>query len=155
MHSQDKRQIAASRKGTKIGIVIALGIVGTMIFFLYQNQSVGISGSAHPEPVLVHTHVLLTGIDIPAGIGVKPELWHDHSLDSFGANGYAPMHTHDNGGTVHIESKVKRTFTLSEFLSIGGVKPSSACLVAKLGDSCEPVTFDHILQGGETIRLTR
>lgn len=94
----------------------------------------------HANPKLVmHIHALLEvrseegeRFDVPAEIGIAPELWHDHSLDEFGPSRalLAPLHTHDTSGTIHIESVVMRNYTLGEFLSIWGVDKREIIQVA-------------------------
>lgn len=45
----------------------------------------------------------------------------DHSLDQYGAQEVAPLHTHDDRGTIHVESTVNRKYTLGEFLNVWGI----------------------------------
>ncbi|MGB8938454.1 MAG: hypothetical protein WCC17_25455 [Candidatus Nitrosopolaris sp.] len=58
-------------------------------------------------------------VAIPAKIGISPSLWKDHSLDKYGMHAMtmnmssmAPLHTHNNNGTVHVESNTIRPYTL-------------------------------------------
>ena len=39
---------------------------------------------------------------------------------SDGMSGMAPLHTHDTSGIIHVESSVKRNYTLGEFLNTWG-----------------------------------
>jgi hypothetical protein len=39
--------------------------------------------------------------------------------------GISPVHTHDSTGVIHVESPVKRTFTLGEFFTEWGVSSSA------------------------------
>jgi hypothetical protein len=50
-----------------------------------------------------------------AGIGIDP------------AVGFAPLHTHDVSGVIHVESPTVRTYTLGQFLGCGSPR---AALVA-------------------------
>ena len=45
--------------------------------------------------------------EIPANIGINAACMH-------------PIHTHDNSGTLHIESPEKRDFTLADFFAVWG-----------------------------------
>lgn len=66
----------------------------------------GSEGAA--EHIHAHLDVLVDGqaVPVPAGIGID------------GRRGtISPLHTHDDTGVVHIESPVKRQFSLAEFFS--------------------------------------
>lgn len=150
---QEARKQQGFRNGTKIGIVIAVFVIGSIAYMAWSTRPIGLEGG-HGELVLIHNHVIIEGV--PAGVGILPALWNDHNLDSIGANNFAPLHTHDRTGMVHIESKENREFTMGYFLSIWGVTASSACLVSPSDAfSCEPIADvgGHILKDGEHIRL--
>jgi hypothetical protein len=53
---------------------------------------------------------------VPAGIGIDP------------AVGYAPLHTHDPSGVIHVESPTVRTYTLGQFFAVWGVRFTPSCL---------------------------
>jgi hypothetical protein len=83
------------------------------------------------EGVAEHIHVQLQLFDrghaqaVPAGIGI-PE----------GAGCFYWLHTHNSDGFIHVESPVKRTFTLGEFFDIWGPQLSwsqAAALTAPHG----------------------
>jgi hypothetical protein len=73
------------------------------------------------EHIHAHLDVRVNGqsVEVPAMIGID-------------RRGISPVHTHDSTGVIHIESPVKRTFTLGEFFtewevglaadSIGGLR---------------------------------
>lgn len=150
---QEARKQQGLRTGTKIGFVIAAVIIGTITFTAWSFRPIGVQGG-HSEPVLIHDHVVIEGV--PAGVGILPELWNNHDLDSLGANHFAPIHTHDRTGLVHIESKEIKEFSLGYVLSIWGVNARSACLVPEDDAfSCTPIADidGHILKDGEHIRL--
>jgi hypothetical protein len=44
------------------------------------------------------------------------------------------LHTHEESGTVHMESSVSRTFTLGEFFDVWGVRLSPSCMGAYCND---------------------
>jgi hypothetical protein len=100
-----------------VAVVIALGVV----FGLQANQHGGPGGKIvlHIHP---HLNVMVDGkpITVPKNIGIDSSLYKDHSLDKYGMQGMAPLHTHDDSGTIHVESTVKRDYTLGEFLNIWG-----------------------------------
>jgi len=64
------------------------------------------------EHIHAHLDVLVDGraVPVPADIGI------DRSR-----GGISPLHTHDYSGVIHIESPVKRQFSLGEFFSEWGV----------------------------------
>ncbi|MFP1626487.1 hypothetical protein ACLB9X_15230 [Streptomyces sp. 5K101] len=78
------------------------------------------------EHIHAHLDVLVGGkpVAVPANIGVDQK-----------AQKISPLHTHDSNGVIHIESPVKATFSLGQFMtewdlaltqnSIGGMKASS------------------------------
>lgn len=90
----------------------------------------GIS-SASSEQLAFHIHshlqIYVDGKQklVPYGIGIVPPL----ALQSSGGSSFAEggkaiywLHTHDESGIVHIESPIKRTFTLGNFFDIWGQK---------------------------------
>ena len=70
--------------------------------------------------VHIHQHLDLyvdgRKVLVPAGIGIDP------------AVGYAPLHTHDPSGVIHVESPTVRTYTLGEFFAVWGVRITPSCL---------------------------
>jgi hypothetical protein len=74
------------------------------------------------EATVVHIHQHLDlyvdghKVVVPAGIGIDP------------AVGYAPLHTHDPSGVVHVESPTLRTYTLGQFFAVWGVRLTPSCL---------------------------
>lgn len=156
-----------------IGLV-ASGIA--TIFLVYQDMfassasdGVADSGQAddeftleevHANPALVmHIHAQIEVLNsgqiqkVPAEIGIDPQLWHDHSLDQFGPSKalLSPLHTHDESGTIHIESVVNRDYTLGEFLSIWGMDKASIVKV-RSSEGNEIEDFEnHVLQRNERL----
>jgi hypothetical protein len=55
-------------------------------------------------------------VPVPAGIGIDP------------AVGFAPLHTHDASGVIHVESPTVRTYTLGQFFAVWGVRFTPSCL---------------------------
>jgi len=68
-----------------------------------------------------HLDILLNGkpVTVPAGIGIN-------SVARF----ISPLHTHDVSGVIHVESDVKRDFTLGQFFDVWGVRFSKSCVGA-------------------------
>jgi hypothetical protein len=85
-------------------------------------RAVGIPALSPMEGTAVHIHQHLDlyvdgrKVPVPAGIGIDP------------AVGYAPLHTHDPSGVIHVESPTVRTYTLGEFFAVWGVRITPSCL---------------------------
>ncbi len=99
--------ISISVMGFVLGLpyLPALGPAGGMAMHWHPQLTITINGQA---------------ATIPASIGIDPTLWQDHSLDQYGMEGMAPLHTHDALGTIHEESRVLRDYTLGDFFRIWG-----------------------------------
>jgi hypothetical protein len=81
------------------------------------------------EQLAFHIHAKLNitmnneSYPIPAGIGINPNkciYW---------------LHTHDNSGIIHIESPIKRNFTLGQFLNIWNRFNSSDTVVQDIANN--------------------
>ena len=85
-------------------------------------QAIGLPRLSPMEGTVVHIHQHLDlyvdgrRATVPAGIGIDP------------AVGYAPLHTHDESGVVHVESPTTRSYTLGEFFAVWGVRFTPSCL---------------------------
>ena len=113
------------KHGIIVGIIVAISI------------GIGVNGVLSLKPttdttkgnqiMLMHIHPrLYLYMDgkpylIPQNVGIDSDLWKDHSLDQFGMQGMAPIHTHTGDGMLHVESKMIRNYTLGEFFDIWGV----------------------------------
>jgi hypothetical protein len=90
----------------------------------------------HEEGNALHIHqhldILLNGepVTVPAGIGINPM-----------ARFISPLHTHDVSGVIHVESDVKRDFTLGQFFDVWGVRFSKSCIGA------------YCAKGADTLRV--
>ena len=79
----------------------------------HRLQAIGVPPLSPMEGTAVHIHQHLDlyvdghKVVVPAGIGIDP------------AVGYAPLHTHDPSGVIHVESPTLRTYTLVALLSLG------------------------------------
>ncbi len=110
-----------------MAIAIAIGIA---VFMTYQQPKN--SGTSVPIDAMgmmhLHTHLTLI-IDgkeatVPAQVGIDQTMWNDHSLDSYGMTGMAPLHTHDTSGTIHVESYKIKDYYLGQLLVIWGLNLS-------------------------------
>jgi len=75
-----------------------------------------LSSEGMVEHIHVHLDVLADGkpVAVPANIGIDAA-----------RRGISPLHTHDDSGVIHIESPVKREFSLGEFFTEWGVSLSA------------------------------
>jgi hypothetical protein len=143
-----------------------LSICGAVIaVFIAMVVVTGASIITHNEKSLVtHLHPLLNvvvdgkPISVPKNIGIDSSLHKDHSLDQYGADkggggAAAPLHTHDDSGTIHVESTVNRNYTLGEFLDIWGIDLHDK--MVKLTVDGIPVSDyrNHILEDGQNLNL--
>ena len=114
-------------------------------------------------PMILHNHATLKVISngqvitVPAQIGMvaeNPNLYADHSLDKYGMQGISPLHTHDDSGTIHVESNTVRNYTLGEFLDIWhGSEISDKIIPAKVNGNPVSDFRNIILNDGEKIDL--
>lgn len=69
----------------------------------------------------IHEHLDLyvngRKVTVPALVGIDP-----------GAGFLTELHTHDPSGIIHVESPVRRPFTLGQFFCEWGVKLTATCL---------------------------
>ena len=68
--------------------------------------------------------------------------------------GMAPLHTHDDNGTIHVETNVNRNYTLGEFLNVwGGLDLNGRTVKATVDDKPVSDYSNIILKDGEKISL--
>ena len=85
-------------------------------------HAIGVPPLSPVEGTVIHIHqhldIYVDGhrVTVPAGVGIDP------------AAGYAPLHTHDPSGIIHVESPTVRTYTLGEFFAVWGVRFTPTCL---------------------------
>ena len=77
----------------------------------HSNLQIFVHGEAQPTP----TDIGIDTSDDPAYV--------------------SSLHTHDETGTVHMESSVSRTFTVGEFFDVWGVRLSPSCMGAYCNDA--------------------
>jgi hypothetical protein len=85
-------------------------------------RAVGLPPLSPMEGTAVHIHQHLDlyvdgrKVPVPARIGIHP------------AAGFAPLHTHDTSGVIHVESPTVRDYTLGQFFAVWGVRFTPSCL---------------------------
>ena len=67
--------------------------------------------------------------------------------------GMSPLHTHDDSGTIHVESNTVRNYTLGEFLDIWRGLDSDKIIQATVNGNPVPDFRKVILNNGEKIDL--
>ena len=130
--------------------VVALGVVAAYVY----------SAQAPTKQMVIHIHphlaVTVDGppVTVQSQIGIDPSLWKNHTLDQYGMQGMAPLHTHDASGTIHVESNAYRDYTLGDFLNIWGQFDTNSKTIKATVDG-KPVSDykDIILSDGEQINL--
>ncbi len=127
-----------------LGVVLGIqaseqGTIGTkMVMHIHPQISVSVNG----QPFI-----------IPENVGIDNALWKDHSLDKYGMQGMSPLHTHDNSGTIHVESMVDRDYTLAEFVNVWGGLDTGSGKILKVTVNGQPISDwkSHILKDKEKI----
>jgi hypothetical protein len=116
------RRVAAS-PGTLAGLQTGLAPWGANTAGLARRlPALGLPPLGPMEGTVVHIHQHLDlyvdgrKVTVPAGIGIDPAI------------GYAPLHTHDSSGVIHVESPTVRTYTLGDFFAVWGVRFTPTCL---------------------------
>jgi hypothetical protein len=85
-------------------------------------RAIGVPPLNPVEGTAVHIHqhldLFVDGhqVPVPALVGIDPSV------------GFAPLHTHDSSGVVHVESPTVRTYTLGDFFAVWGVRFTPSCL---------------------------
>jgi hypothetical protein len=87
------------------------------------------------KPLALHIHehltLLINGKSrvVPALVGFR------------GPAGFLPIHTHDTSGIIHVESTLKRTFTLGDFFAIWGKPFSSQQILGSRVDATHTIVM--------------
>ena len=136
--------------GAIIAVAIWVGIVSVKPSDDPKSMSAQIVMHIHPR-----LYIEMDGQTymVPQNVGIDPSMWKDHSLDQYGMTGMAPLHTHTNDGIIHVESNVKRDYTLGEFFDIWGIDLKGKTVNAT--SNGEPITDyrAHVLKDDESIIL--
>ena len=114
---------AAASPGALAGLQTGPAPWGANTAGLAQRlQAIGVPPLSPVEGTVIHIHQHLDlyvdgrKVTVPAGIGIDP------------AVGYAPLHTHDPSGVIHVESPTVRSYTLGKFFAVWGVRFTPSCL---------------------------
>ena len=143
-------------------VPISIVVIGVVVGLYYTS-----SPPLNSNQTVLHNHVRLNvtldgnPITVPTQIGIgqlgKAEdrlLYGDHSLDKYGMSGMSPLHTHDDTGTIHVESNTVRNFTLGEFLNIWrGLDVDGKTVKASINDKPVSDFRNIILNDREKIKL--
>ena len=171
MNENNKRNDANMpvTKNTKTIALIAVAITITLVIGLSIRSTtmIGAQMGGSNKPIIMHFHPILTitadgkPMTVPGQIGIDPALWKDHSLDQYGMqamsdgmSSMAPLHTHDDSGTIHVESNTIRNYTLGQFLdNWGGLNVTGKTVKATLDGAPVSDYKNIILRDGEQIHL--
>lgn len=141
----------------KIGIPVAAVVVVLGIVFGIQASEQGSTGTKMVMHIHPQLNVKVNGQHtiVPENVGIDNSLWKDHSLDKYGMQGMSPLHTHDGSGTMHVESSIKREYTLGEFLDVWSGLDTANDKTVKVIINGQPLSDwrNHILQDREKIGL--
>ena len=157
----DESYFAVSRRKTR-KITIKILSIGSAVIaaFIAMVIITGASITSHDDKSLVmHLHPLLNvvvngeSIIVPKNVGIDSLLHKDHSLDQYGTNGVSPLHTHDDSGTIHVESTSVRNYTLGEFLNIWGIDLEGKTVKVTVDGTIVSDYTNHILQDGQNLNL--
>lgn len=161
MKQDDQKPKSKSKSGKKIKGYIAAGVIAAIvigIILVMEMKSNQLEKSQSNNDVMVmHIHqqvsLMIDGKPtvVPANIGMDQTIWSNHSLDSYGMTGMAPMHTHKDDGVIHVESKVKRDYTVGEFLDIWGLDLTGYKVSVTIDGNPVSGYRNHILNDGESI----
>jgi hypothetical protein len=156
---RDDSYVGMNRRKRRRNMILAIPIVAAVVALVAVSAYV-YSAQAPSKTMALHIHPQLSiamdgqPLTVPSQIGIDQSLWKDHSLDQYGLQGLAPLHTHDATGTIHIESNIIRNYTLGEFLNIWGGLDTNGKTVKATADGKSVSSYkDLILRDGEQINL--
>jgi hypothetical protein len=156
----DDSYFASSRRKKRkmvIKVIIPAAAVVIVLGVVFATQ-IGEQGLGAKMVMHVHPKLSISAdgkpVTIPEKIGIERSLYKDHSLDKYGMEGMSPLHTHDNVGTIHVESNTNREYTLGEFLDVWGGLDLNGKQVNAMVDGQAVSDFRNIvLKDGEQISL--
>lgn len=164
---EPKSNFGNSKKKIKafvaIGILAALAIGVSLIMLTSSSPASKTPSGSVPIDSMgmmhLHTHLTLVidGKDatVPAQIGIDSTLWNDHSLDSYGMTGMAPLHTHDTSGMIHVESYKVKDYYLGQLLAIWGLNLSDYKQVTlTVNGQPFPDYQNYVFKDGDKITLS-
>lgn len=111
---------------------IIILLIFILLFLVILFESVSIFEIDGEEGLIVNEKLHITILKdnetliIPGKIGIKHDLWKDHSFDFYSVNPNltSPLTTNNYNGTIYIKSIYDREFTLENFLDIWGFDKS-------------------------------
>lgn len=172
----------AKKRGSK-NLIILAGIIAAIAIGIGYGAVGGafsppVAPTHEAEKIVMHKHATLSikidgiSVTIPENIGIDPQLYKDHTLDTYGMKMpnmpsmpvMAPTHTHDASGLIHIESTVVRDYTLGDLFNIWGVTFTDTCIMDKCNDGNKTVKMfvngqpstdfrNHVVQDREQISI--
>ena len=153
--------LTRSKKPKLVAIGIGIAIIAGVAIFMSYSQSKSTTSVPIDSMGMMHLHTHLTLVfdgkeaPVPAQIGIDQTLWDDHSIDSYGMTGMAPLHTHDTSGTIHVESYKIKDYYLGQLLVIWGLNLSEYKQVT-LTVNGQPFTDyqNYVFKDGDKIILS-
>jgi hypothetical protein len=143
------------KKILRIGIPIVGAVTVLGIIFGIQASEQGTMGTKMVMHIHPQISIIVNGQPtvIPENVGIDNALWKDHSLDKYGMQGMSPLHTHDNSGSIHVESTVNRDYTLGEFVNVWGGLDTGSGKALKVTVNGQSISDwkNHILKDKEKI----
>lgn len=156
-----RRKIARAERTRRLAWIVGItAVVGVGVFLLFRPSETERPSGPLTGELTTEAPWDANGNEAQAradAIGLPPEspvVMHEHSNLQLFVHGeaqptptdigidlsddpayVASLHTHDDTGTVHMESSVSRTFTLGEFFDIWGVRLSPSCMGAYCNDA--------------------
>jgi len=156
-----RKQIARAERTRRLAWIVGIAaVVGIGVFLLLRPDETERPSGPLPGELTTEAPWPANGNQAQAraeAIGLPPEspvVMHEHSnlqifvhgesqptptdigIDTSDDPAYvASLHTHDDTGTVHMESSVSRTFTVGEFFDVWGVRLSPSCMGAYCNDA--------------------
>jgi hypothetical protein len=156
-----RKKIARTERTRRLAWILGIAaVVGIGVFFLLRPDETQRPSDGLPGELATEAPWAANGNQAQAraeAIGLPPEspvVMHEHAnlqifvhgeaqptptdigIDTSDDPAYvASLHTHDDTGTVHMESSVSRTFTVGEFFDVWGVRLSPSCMGAYCNDA--------------------
>lgn len=145
-----RRRMARARRARQIAWIAGVAVVVGVVAFVWTNRSEAPAPSSLPGVLTSKAPWPANGARSAAradALGLPPEgtTMHEHANVQIFVNGtqqtvptdiginasagtIQSVHTHDDSGTVHLESSQARTFTLGEFFGVWGVRLTPSCI---------------------------
>ena len=155
-----RKKIARAERMRRVAWILGIAaVVGVGVFLLFRSDETEPRSGPLPGELTTEAPWDANADEAQAraeAIGLPPEspvVMHEHSnlqlfvhgesqpvptdigIDTSNDPAYiASLHTHEESGTVHMESSQSRTFTLGEFFDVWGVRLSPSCMGAYCND---------------------